>query len=70
MVKKLSHTLEIGKRRVLPDIAQMVLKEMKKEGYLNKKHSMVISTVRTENPEEKTEEQLTKNMGEIKGNGK
>jgi hypothetical protein len=54
------------KKKYVTEIAQMVLKEMKKEGYLNKKHLMVISTVRTEAPEEKTEEQLTKDMGEIK----
>jgi hypothetical protein len=63
--KIISH-IGVWKKKGVTDIAQMVLKEIKKEGYLNEKHSMVISTVRTENREEKTEEQLTKNMGEIK----
>ncbi|MCQ6279867.1 anti-sigma factor domain-containing protein [Bacillus sp. EB600] len=54
------------KKMDVTDFAQIILKEIKKEGYLNEKHSMVISTVRTENTEEKIEKQLTKNMGEIK----
>jgi hypothetical protein len=47
-------------------LTQEVLEEMKKEGYLTNHHTMVISTVHTEAPEKKTDEQLTKNLSKMK----
>jgi hypothetical protein len=61
----ISHIGDWEKQNIT-EFTQKVLREMKKEGYLNDHHSMLISTVHTENPEAKIEKQLTKNMGKIK----
>jgi hypothetical protein len=63
--KIISHIGEWEKKSVT-EFTQDVLKEMKNEGYLNDHHSMVISTVRTENPEEQTDKQLTEKIDQIK----
>jgi hypothetical protein len=53
-------------KKSVTEFTQDVLKEMKNEGYLNDHHTMVISTVRTENPEDQTNKQLTKKIDQIK----
>jgi hypothetical protein len=63
--KIISHLGDWEKKNVT-EFTQNVLKEMKKEGYLENHHSMVISTVRTEDSEGKTEKQLTEKIDQIK----
>jgi hypothetical protein len=63
--KIISHIGDWEKKNVT-EFTQNVLKEMKKEGYLNKHHNLVISTVRTENSEGQTEKQLTEKIDQIK----
>jgi hypothetical protein len=63
--KIISHIGDWEKKNVT-EFTENVLKEMKKEGYLDNHHSMVLSTVRIENSEEQTEKQLTEKIDEIK----
>lgn len=63
--KIISHIGEWKKQNVT-EFTRVVLNEMKKEGYLKKHHSMVISTVRTESPEKQTDKQLTEKIDQIK----
>lgn len=63
--KIISHIGEWKKQNVT-EFTQVVLNEMKKEGYLKTHHSMVISTVRTESPEEQIDKQLTEKIKQIK----
>jgi hypothetical protein len=63
--KIISHIGEWKKQNVT-EFTRVILNEMKKEGYLKKHHSMVISTVRTESPEEQIDKQLTEKIKQIK----
>lgn len=64
--KKIISHLGDWKKKNVTDLTQKILNAMRNEGYLINHHTMVISTVRTENPEEKTEQELNKDMGKIK----
>jgi hypothetical protein len=63
--KILSHIDEWKKEGVL-QLTQTILNEMKDQGYFREHHEVIISTVRTEKKEKRTEERLTKNLHEIK----
>jgi hypothetical protein len=63
--KILSHINEWKKEGVL-QLTQTILNEMKEQGYFREHHEVIISTVRTEKTEKRTEEKLTNNLHEIK----
>jgi hypothetical protein len=63
--KILSHIDEWKKEKVLR-LTQTILNEMKAQGYFKEHHEVIISTVRTEKKEKRTEKKLIKNLHEIK----
>jgi hypothetical protein len=64
--KKIAAKIAVWEKKDVAAIFQTIIKEMKKQGYLKKNHTVIISAVRAENPEEKTDIQLKKNIKEIK----
>jgi hypothetical protein len=64
--KKIISQLSNWKKEEVSQLAQDILKEMNKQGYLKENHEMIISTVRTEKTEKQAEKNLTINMSEIK----
>ncbi|MBI0580482.1 anti-sigma factor domain-containing protein [Neobacillus cucumis] len=53
-------------KKDVSDLTQDLLSEMKKEGYLNDRKQVIISTVRTEKAEKPVEDKLKENIEEIK----
>ncbi|MED1469765.1 anti-sigma factor domain-containing protein [Bacillus salipaludis] len=53
-------------KKDVSDLTQNLLSEMKKEGYLNNRKQVIISTVRTEQAEKPVEDKLKENIEEIK----
>ncbi|MDP4085743.1 MAG: anti-sigma factor domain-containing protein [Bacillota bacterium] len=53
------------KSQEVSQLTQSLIGEMKKEGFLKKHHSVIISTVRTEKKEDAAEKKLTENLNEI-----
>jgi hypothetical protein len=64
--KKIAAKIGDWEKKNITSISQTIIKEMKKQGYLKKNAVVIISAVRAETPEEKTEKQLTENIKEIK----
>ncbi|MGZ4160586.1 MAG: anti-sigma factor domain-containing protein, partial [Neobacillus sp.] len=54
------------KKKDVSQLTKTILTEMKNEGYLKNKGLIIISTVRTNQPEAKAEEKLKENINEIK----
>lgn len=64
--KKIISHIGSWKKENITLLTEAILKEIKKQGYLKQNQPVIISTVRMEKPEEKTEQLLTKNINEIK----
>ncbi len=64
--KKIVARIGDWKKKKIADLTQLLLSEMKKQGYLNEHHLVVISTVRTDKKEENAEKRLSENINEIK----
>ena len=64
--KKITAKIGVWEKKDIEAISQTIIKEMKKQGYLKKNQTVIISAVKAENPEKKTDIQLTKNIKEIK----
>ncbi|MGG5253177.1 anti-sigma-I factor RsgI family protein [Neobacillus sp. SM06] len=64
--KKIVARIGDWKKKKIADLTQLLLSEMKKQGYLNEHHLVVISTVRTDKKEENAEKILSENLKEIK----
>jgi hypothetical protein len=64
--KKIISHLSDWKKKEVSQLAQGILKEMNKQGYLKENHEMIISTVRTEKTEKQAEKSFEKNMNEIR----
>ncbi len=64
--KKVISKIGTWEKEDMSSITKSIISEMKKQGYLKENHSVIISTVRAETLEEKTEKLLSKNINEIK----
>jgi hypothetical protein len=64
--KKIVKNLDDWKKRDVAAVAEQILNEIKKQGYIKSKSLVVISTVRAEKSEKNAEIQLTENLQEIK----
>ncbi|MEH7076134.1 anti-sigma-I factor RsgI family protein [Neobacillus drentensis] len=64
--KQIVSHLRNWKMKNVSKIAEAIILEMDKEGYLNTTKQVIIATVRTEEPEDKVEKELKKNIDEIK----
>ena len=64
--KQIVSHLRDWKKKNVSKLAEAIIAEMDKEGYLNTTEQVIISTVRTKEPEDKVEKELKKNIEEIK----
>ncbi|MBT2697000.1 anti-sigma factor domain-containing protein [Bacillus sp. ISL-40] len=64
--KEIISQLNKWEKEDVSKVAQTILAEMKKEGYLNTKENIIISTVRTKEAEGKIDKKLQENIDEIK----
>lgn len=64
--KKIVSHLNNWKKKNVSKLAQTIIAEMNKEGYLNTKEQVIISTVRTKEPDVKVEKKLKESIEEIK----
>lgn len=64
--KEIISQLSKWKKEDVSKVAQTILAEMKKEGYLNTNKNIIISTVRTKEAEVKIDKKLQENIDEIK----
>ncbi|PGY10993.1 anti-sigma factor domain-containing protein [Bacillus sp. AFS031507] len=64
--KEIISQLNKWEKEDVSKVAQTILAEMKKEGYLNTKENIIISTVRTKEAEVKIDKKLQENIDEIK----
>jgi hypothetical protein len=64
--KKIISQLDNWKKKDVYEITQIILAEIKKEGFFKEKKRVVIATVRTKELEEKVEKKLQKNIESIK----
>ncbi|MEH7484335.1 anti-sigma factor domain-containing protein [Neobacillus drentensis] len=64
--KEIISQLNKWEKEDVSKVAQTILAEMEKEGYLNTKENIIISTVRTKEAEVKIDKKLQENINEIK----
>ncbi|MBT2729407.1 anti-sigma factor domain-containing protein [Bacillus sp. ISL-75] len=64
--KEIISQLNKWEKEDVSKVAQTILAEMEKEGYLNTKENIIISTVRTKEAEVKIDKKLQENIDEIK----
>ncbi len=64
--KKIISRLNDWKKKDVSDLAQSILEEIQKEGFLKTEEHVIISTVRTKAPDGKIEKKLQENIDEIK----
>ncbi len=64
--KKIVAHIGDWKKKKIAELTQLLLNEMKKQGYFKDHHLVVISTVRTDKKEANAEKILSENMKEIK----
>ncbi|XJZ28282.1 anti-sigma factor domain-containing protein [Bacillota bacterium Lsc_1132] len=64
--KKIVAHIGDWKKKSIAELTQLLLNEMKKQGYFKNHHLVVISTVRTDKKEQSAEKVLSENMEEIK----
>ena len=63
--KEIISHLKDWKKEDVSEITKAILSEMKKAGYLEEHHQVLISTVRIEQPEQKVEDQLQRKLDKI-----
>lgn len=66
--KKIITKLKDWEKTDVSEVAQSILTEIKSAGLINNREQVIISTVRTKQPEKKVERELQKNLDEIKAN--
>jgi len=64
--KKIISKLNDWKKKDVSELTKSILVEMKNAGFITNNEHVIISTVRTKQPEEKAEKELQKNMSKIK----
>jgi hypothetical protein len=64
--KKIISRMNDWEKKDVSELAKIILVEIEKEGFFDTKEQVIISTVRTEEPEVKVEKKLQENIEEIK----